>query len=114
MKLALFGSAVAAALVFGTGTASAQPVIVRPGPVVVAPAYPAYPAYPPGVTIGGAFTTRGGLTLGGGYSTGPAVIAGPTYLPVAPSYGYGYYPYGRPYYGSPYGYHHHHHYNNRW
>ena len=119
MKLALFGTAAAVALVVGAGSASAQqPVYVVPAapqPIVVPP-----PASP-GITIGGSIGGRG-FSVGGVYSSAPAVVAAPAPVVVAAPppavvvapvvrvgypyyYGRPYYGYGRPYYAAP---HHHH------
>jgi len=107
MKFSLIAASAAAALAFGSQTASAQAVVVQPGG---------------GLTIGGTIYGRG-IAVGGAYSTGPVVgpvvaapriYAGPVVVPVAPvapvvpvvPFRYGY---ARPYY-PPYGYHYYHHY----
>ncbi|HXD88916.1 MAG TPA: hypothetical protein VN641_20670 [Urbifossiella sp.] len=104
MKLGLLASA--AAVVLGTQTASAQPVIVQP-------------AYAPGITIGGTVFGRGGVAIGGTITTAPPIYAAPAYAgpvfvpppvvvarplfvpPIVVGRPYGYY--GRGYYGP----HHH-------
>ncbi|HEY3788932.1 MAG TPA: hypothetical protein VGL71_08760 [Urbifossiella sp.] len=101
MKLGLMAASAAAALVLGSQTASAQPLIVQP-------------AYAPGITIGGAFYGRG-VTIGGAFAPAPAVVAAPGLyaapvvvapppVVIAPRYGYAYPP--RPYY-APYGHYNH-------
>lgn len=102
MKFALLAAVSTAALVLGSQTASAQPIVVQSGRSA------------PGVTFGATIVRPGGLTLGGYYSTAPSYYSEPIYagpvlipvrpvVPVVPVYGPGY---GRPYL--------HHHHGYRW